>query len=304
MNTPSSRVTGFVLFASLASLALLGPASAEDQAGRVGALARAHAHNDYEHDAPLFDALGRGFASVEADVWLVDGKLLVAHDLEQVKPERTLETLYLEPLRALVQANDGRVHPGFEHSLQLLIDIKSDGAETYRALHEVLAQYSDILSVFSYRHVQENAVTAVISGNRPLELIARQRVRYAAYDGRWSDAGTDADAAFIPLVSDNWTKQFKWDGVGAMPEDEKQKLHDLVAAVHDKGRRVRFWATPDDAERREAVWSVLIAAGVDYINTDDLAGLSAFLQGQDPQASEPVVDWFGGLGELVQRTGD
>jgi len=304
MNTPSSRVMSFVLFASLASLTLLGPAVAEDQTGRVVALARAHAHNDYEHDAPLFDALAQGFTSVEADIWLVDGKLLVAHDLAQVKPERTLEALYLDPLRALVQANDGRVYPSFDHSLQLLIDIKSDGAETYRALHDVLAQYSDILSVFSYRHVRENAVTAVISGNRPLELIARQRVRYAAYDGRFSDVGTDADAAFIPLVSDNWTKQFKWDGVGPMPEDEKQKLHEFVAAVHGKGRRVRFWATPDDPERRQAVWSELVAAGVDYINTDDLAGLSAFLVEQDPRASEPGVDWFGALGELVQRTGD
>ena len=304
MNTPSSRVMSFVLFAALASLVLLGPASAEDRAVRVSALARAHAHNDYEHDAPLLDALGQGFTSVEADIWLVDGKLLVAHDLERVEPERTLEALYLEPLRELVLANEGRVYPSFEHSLQLLIDIKSDGAETYLALHELLAQYSDILSVFSYRHVRESAVTAVISGNRPLELIARQRVRYAAYDGRWSDVGTDADAAFIPLVSDNWGKQFAWDGVGPFPEDEQQKLQDFVAAVHAQDRRVRFWATPDDPERREAVWRALIAAGVDYINTDDLAGLRAFLEKQDPRSREPAVDWFGGLGELVQRTGD
>src|SRR4051812_2888640 len=42
-------------------------------------LQRAHAHNDYEHRRPLFDALARGFSSVEADVWLSRGKLLVAH---------------------------------------------------------------------------------------------------------------------------------------------------------------------------------------------------------------------------------
>ena len=36
----------------------------------------AHAHNDYEHRRPLQDALDRGFNSVEADVWLVDGELL------------------------------------------------------------------------------------------------------------------------------------------------------------------------------------------------------------------------------------
>ena len=43
-------------------------------------LVHAHAHNDYEHKRPLFDALEQGFCSVEADVWLVEGKLLVAHE--------------------------------------------------------------------------------------------------------------------------------------------------------------------------------------------------------------------------------
>ena len=38
-------------------------------------LIRAHAHNDYEHTRPLFDALDHGFGSVEADVHLVDGRL-------------------------------------------------------------------------------------------------------------------------------------------------------------------------------------------------------------------------------------
>ena len=62
-------------------------------------LPRAHAHNDYEHARPLAEALERGFGSVEADVWLVDGALLVAHDRKDVKPARTLAALYLEPLR-------------------------------------------------------------------------------------------------------------------------------------------------------------------------------------------------------------
>jgi hypothetical protein len=53
-------------------------------------LVRAHAHNDYEHARPLFDALDRGFCSVEADVYLIDGELLVAHDRKDVKAGRTL----------------------------------------------------------------------------------------------------------------------------------------------------------------------------------------------------------------------
>jgi len=63
-------------------------------------LVNAHAHNDYEHARPLLDALDRGFCSVEADVWLVDGQLLVAHDRGKAKPGRTLQALYLDPLRA------------------------------------------------------------------------------------------------------------------------------------------------------------------------------------------------------------
>jgi len=44
----------------------------------VQALRGAHAHNDYQHERPLLDALAHGFQSVEADVFLVEGKLLVA----------------------------------------------------------------------------------------------------------------------------------------------------------------------------------------------------------------------------------
>lgn len=254
------------------------------------ALARAHAHNDYNHARPLLDALEHGFTSVEVDVWLVDGELLVAHDLEATRPERTLESLYLQPLAQRVRERGGVAHPCFKHSLQLLIDIKSDAEPTYQALHKLLLRYSDILTTFSWNTVREKAVTAVISGNRPLELMARQFVRFAAYDGRASDTGTFADAAFIPLISDNWTKLFSWDGTGALSEAERAKLDDFVAAAHRTGKRVRFWATPDDPQRREFVWATLIEAGVDYINTDDLAGLQTFLEQRDPHPDTPETD--------------
>lgn len=286
---------------SLAFAALALPSHGSADATPVSPLARAHAHNDYEHERPLFDALEQGFTSVEADIWLVDGELRVAHDLDQAQPGRTLEALYLEPLRAIVRAQGGHVYPGFDHSVQLLIDIKSDGASTYGALHEVLTRYADILSTFTQHTARERAVTAVISGNRPLERMARQHVRFAAYDGRWSDTGTDADAAFIPLVSDNWANYFKWTGAGAMPEDEKLKLSGFVASAHAQRRRVRMWATPEDPQARQAVWSALIEAGVDYINTDDLSGLRAFLLQHDTHPSAPELDWFGDYGELVPR---
>lgn len=64
---------------------------------RARPLWRAHAHNDYEHPRPLFDALDHRFGSVEADIYLVGDQLLVAHDPVELDPTRTLESLYLAP---------------------------------------------------------------------------------------------------------------------------------------------------------------------------------------------------------------
>ncbi len=63
-----------------------------------------------------------------------------------------------------------------------------------------------------------------------------------------------------------------------MPASEKTKLADIVRLSHDKGRLVRFWATPDTpSAQRRALWDALISSDVDVINTDDLCGLQQYL---------------------------
>ena len=96
-------------------------------------LLRAHAHNDYEHERPLLEALDRGFSSVEVDIHLVGGELLVAHDLEDVVEGKTIQRLYLDPLRAHVEAHNGAIYPDAP-PLILLIDIKSEAEPTYRVV--------------------------------------------------------------------------------------------------------------------------------------------------------------------------
>ncbi|MFE2448459.1 phosphatidylinositol-specific phospholipase C/glycerophosphodiester phosphodiesterase family protein [Streptomyces sp. NPDC059426] len=246
-------------------------------------LARAHAHNDYEHPRPLLDALSHGFGSVEADIWLVDGQLLVAHDATDLDPTRTLESLYLDPLARRVKANGGRVYRGYDLSLQLLIDLKTAGEATYLELAKRLRHYGPLFSA-AYGgvdgRVRRGAVTAVISGDRgaraPMEA---EKVRHAFYDGRLEDLGSGVPASFIPLISADWTKTFTWTGTGPMPQAERETLHRLVASAHAARQTVRFWATPDVAgPERDALWRELLAADVDYLNTDDLAGLEAFLR--------------------------
>ncbi|MFD5276116.1 phosphatidylinositol-specific phospholipase C/glycerophosphodiester phosphodiesterase family protein [Pseudarthrobacter sp. NPDC058362] len=275
-----STLAAVAVLAALTGTAV-APASAEapTPAPVLGQpLAAAHAHNDYEHERPLFDALEHGFTSVEADVWLVDGELLVAHDLEDVKPGVTLESLYLDPLEDLVRQGGHSVYPKWSGSVQLMIDIKSEGEATYAAVEKELAEHPSIMTRYVNGTVKPGPVTAVISGNRPLATMQAKDMRFGFYDGRASDLTSGMPASFMPIVSNNWTKLFTWQGVGPMPELERAKLHAYVETAHANGYRVRFWATPDQAgDAREAVWNELYDAGVDHINTDDLAGLQAFL---------------------------
>ncbi len=235
------RTGGILWFLAAWSAAVAGP--------------RAHSHNDYEQPRPLVDALAQGFDSIEADVWLVNGRLLVAHELAQAQPGRTLESLYLDPLRERTQRNP--------RSLILLIDVKTDAEETWRALDAVLAGYADL----------GERVQFIVSGNRPRALMAAQPWRRAAMDGRLEDLAGDAPAGLIPLVSDNWAKHFTWRGVGEFPAGERGQLERIVAQAHAQKRLLRFWGTPDDP----AVWRELRRAGVDFIGTDHLVELRRFL---------------------------
>ncbi len=235
-------------------------------------LVKAHAHNDYLHERPLLDALDNGFCSVEADVFLVDGELLVAHTAAELSPERTLRGLYLDPLRERITRLNSSVF-GDGQQLTLLIDLKSNGEATYQALDQLLQEYREILAYSENGVKHPGPVSVIISGDRPVETVAADTTRYVGIDGRLSDLDSDASVELLPLISDNWRLHFRWQGVGEIPDSELGKLKQLVEQIHHRKRRVRFWATPDT----QAAWRVLHEAGVDLINTDDLNGLRDFL---------------------------
>lgn len=240
-------------------------------------LTNVHAHNDYEHTRPLLDALDHGFCSVEADVHLVNGELLVAHSRSQVKPGRTLQSLYLNPLRQRVLQNGGHVYPNGPE-FTLLIDIKGDWRTTYPVLRAIFQDYTNILTSFDADGKHTRAITAILTGNRSTEMFKGEALRYAAMDGDLPDLDSNEPATLIPWISSHWTVHFKWRGTGAIPESEKKKLLDIVARAHQQGRRVRFWGAPD----QPAFWRELMNDGVDLLNTDDLAGMEKFLNAQAP----------------------
>jgi len=184
-----------------------------------------------------------------------------------VDPSRTLEDLYLKPLKERVNRK------ALSAEFSLMIDFKTDAEPTYQALRELLKRYAGMLTTFTSNSIKTNAITVIISGNRPINTISNEPLRFAAIDGRLSDLAGNPPPSLIPWISDNWTKHFTWRGKGEFPDPEQKKLEQWVKQSHEQGRKIRFWAIPDN--RRG--WAALRRAKVDLINTDNLAELRGFL---------------------------
>ncbi|MDP9141971.1 MAG: phosphatidylinositol-specific phospholipase C/glycerophosphodiester phosphodiesterase family protein [Pseudomonadota bacterium] len=243
-------------------------------------LAQAHAHNDYEHARPLLDALDEGFMSVEADVWVapLGDSLYVSHNVLDIRADRELRALYLDPLLERFERY-GAIYPGQQRPFQLLVDFKTAADSTWAALEATLADYAPMLSVFDQGVVTPGAVEVVISGNRPTATLVAATRRLAFIDGRLSDFDAPPPSTLVPLISDNWSNQFSWRGEGAMSTEESTRLDEIMTMARAGGYRIRFWETPDEAGgARTALWTRLYDAGVDHLNSDDLAGLAAFLR--------------------------
>ena len=135
-----------------------------------------------------------------------------------------------------------------------------------------------LTSVIDGRWTKRN-ITVIISGNRAWDTISVDQTRYAGVDGRINDIGSTRPIHLMPLISESWNSHYKWRGQGPMPAEERTHLTRFVEQAHAQGRKVRFWATLDRlGPARERLWTTLKQIGVDYLNTDDLKGLSEFLR--------------------------
>jgi len=227
---------------------------------------RGFAHNDYMHPRPLWDALASGFTNVEADVFLVDGKILVGHNRKDLKPERNLEDLYLKPLKGLCERNGGWVYPKREKSFWLMIDIKEDGTNVYAELDRILHRYQGMLVKWTDARVSSGAVGVVLSGDRPVSVVARQKERLVAIDGRPEDLESNPPAGLVPWISRSFG-DLDWPITVEPTSDQVSGLRAYIAKAHSQGRLVRFWGISDTPR----FWQLQLDFNVDFFNTDRLA---------------------------------
>lgn len=177
-----------------------------------------HSHNDYWRVKPLHTALEIGCSSVEADVWIDQGDLLVGHTRQGLSKERTLQKTYINPILDILDRHNKGIVASFapdapkhgifpsdpDRPLILLIDIKTGDDATWDLLNEQLEPFriKGYLTNFNGSDLVERQVTVVLSGDASFKRIETNPERDLFYDaplelmGDYTFAGADIEIDF------------------------------------------------------------------------------------------------------------
>lgn len=230
-----------------------------------------HSHNDYRQNVPFYQAYAQKLASVEADIYATENEneLLVAHDPHELSEALTIDALYITPLVNLFSQNKGRAWKGSDELITLLVDLKTP---VYPTLDRLIAKLQKYPEVFN-PEVNPYAVRVVISGNRPDPDKFDTYPPVISFDGSKTNY-TSAQLKRINMISLNLRDYTRWNGKGTIKADEYRKVLQAIDEVHQLGKPIRFWGTPDGV----TAWNTFHAIGVDYINTDQPEACAAFFR--------------------------
>lgn len=198
---------------------------------------RCHSHNDYWRRAPFYSAITAGCISVEADVWLFDEELYVGHSTGSLTRNRTLKSLYIDPILEVLEKQNtitefrpetnssvnGIFDTNPSQSLTLLIDFKTDGPVAwpyvYHALEPLRAK--SYLTHHDGSRLLVGPVTIVASGS-------------ARFDEAASDSSNPYhDVFFDAPLDEMWEERDEKDGNSWSEWDGH-----LVEDSHTMGKRM------------------------------------------------------------------
>lgn len=224
-----------------------------------------HSHNDYAGSLPFYGAYSNEAGVIEADVFLANNELFVAHTPAEMKKHHTLKSLYLEPLAAKIKNLAGKAYPK-NKPLILMIDVKSDAESTLNTIVQQLQSFSEISS-------NEN-IKIVISGNRPKPTNWSAYPEFIYFDGRLSEDYSPEELSRVEMISADLKELTIWNGKGVLTQADLQKMQLVIKKVHDQHKKIRFWATQDNVN----TWMTLMNLKVDFIGTDTVSALAEFIK--------------------------
>jgi alkaline phosphatase len=224
--------------------------------------ADAHSHNDYKNNIPFYRAYNAGFGSIEADVFAVNGQLMVAHKEEEITPARSLKLMYIDPLVEKLKKDTAR-------KLRLLIEIKKDYTIT---LPLVISELKPLSQYFDYSG-HPGRLSIVMTGKVPPGEVMLTYPAWMSFDVDHMSGFTPQQFTKIGLISVPFDKYSKWNGAGELANEDADRITGLIDSAHALGKKIRFFAIPDTS----TCWKKLIKLRADVIGTDHINELADFL---------------------------
>ncbi|MCB9226712.1 MAG: hypothetical protein H6578_06060 [Chitinophagales bacterium] len=226
-------------------------------------IAPLHSHNDYLKDKPLWDALGNGAHSIEIDVFAYGNELKIAHIKFALKYRDNLTDFYLKPLLNLVM-QDGYFYDNIP--LILMIDFKNNRDTSLNLLLQKIEPYKDYFTFYHNDSVYNRPLQLLISGGGfSYDAVKNMDSIYVFLDGSVHNCESDFPDKLVPRGSANYNSNFKWKGKGEMPEDELNKLREMISKAKSCGKELRFYAMPHN----ENIWTKFLDEGVYWMNIDN-----------------------------------
>lgn len=269
-----------------------------------------HSHNDYWRRIPLFEALGSGCISVEADVHLKDNNLLIGHTSFGLNRKSSLQKMYLEPLQRMLEAqNEGvasdmrgifNVDPS--QTVVLLVDFKTSDAAALTLLHRQLEPLRQLeyLTYWNGAHRINRPLTIVASGSASFDQIVTltpshrdifwdaklERLQHIEDDFSVSPPRYGYNISNCYYASTRWSNARLWswywsaDGTSGSATPPDDVYHDIGASQIEQagpgGLLSRYWDVPSSPNNiQEIAWRVLVERKVDVLNMDDLGTVRA-----------------------------
>lgn len=229
-----------------------------------------HSHNDYVQKKPFVLAYENKVDEIEADIYLVNDSIVVAHSKKEINPSNTLYRLYLYPIAAAFKKYKNRVSSDKRYTFSLMIDVKGDWNTVYPSLKKEIEKYGNVFN----RDAKKTAVQIVISGSRPVHTTFHTYPKWLYFDGLPNITYAKEDLKRVTMISDNFANYSKWRGIGELPEEDKVRLLQVIKQAHQLGKPIRFWGAPDT----ETCWKQLATLGADIINTDKIEESKKYFQ--------------------------
>lgn len=224
-----------------------------------------HSHNDYASPLPFYEAYSNEVGVIEADVFLVNNDLFVAHTSNEINPGISLKNTYLNPLSLKMKTLGGKAYPG-NKPLILMIDVKSEAVATLKVIVQQLKTFPKLI-------LNKN-LKVIISGNRPDPSQWNDYPSFIYFDGRINENYSAQQLSRVEMISEDLKNHTVWNGKGVLTQPDSEKIQEIIKKVHDQNKKIRFWSTQDNVN----TWRTLMNLKVDYIATDNTSALTQFIR--------------------------